>query len=469
MGTLPLKKVNNADTGDADHVGGNDWDDLADYQNNVDKTGPVKINTRTYYRSGKRELRNPADTFSYIEKGSAIAANRDVTEPLLTGNDTRVYQAHTQALTNKTIDIKDNTLALRDYSARVFKVGSTYYARKYDGSLIDSGTTFETVAQAAIDENFADIIIGGNDSNEVYEIQSDPLVISDTTIGTSLTILKNASISVPEGYTGTAIHMLDCLYSTVNLYGYIFETGTPARDWTGIKLEATNGGSGVSYNIINSYGGVIYECDTCIELKATGSGFTQANVFNSLTLQNFIKGIVYNSVTGGSLGGNTFNGCIIQCAPYSTHGVKDVDNGGDNHPNDFIGCHVWDLPGGADGITILSGGVVNIIGGKMEYDSANDASTATCLINALDGINMPNGKNIILNTSTGTKIGTSTSQKLGFYNATPVTQRTGIADVNNSTVDNTYGQQENDVITSLRTKVNAILQVLEDMGITAVA
>lgn len=34
------------------------------------------------------------------------------------------------------------------------------------------------------------------------------------------------------------------------------------------------------------------------------------------------------------------------------------------------------------------------------------------------------GKNIIVDSTTGTKIGTATTQKLGFYNATPVTQRT---------------------------------------------
>ena len=33
--------------------------------------------------------------------------------------------------------------------------------------------------------------------------------------------------------------------------------------------------------------------------------------------------------------------------------------------------------------------------------------------------------NIVLNTTTGTKIGTATSQKLGFFNATPVVQQTG--------------------------------------------
>ena len=37
-------------------------------------------------------------------------------------------------------------------------------------------------------------------------------------------------------------------------------------------------------------------------------------------------------------------------------------------------------------------------------------------------VTMNDTKNIILNTSTGTKIGTGTTQKLGFYNSTPVAQ-----------------------------------------------
>ena len=86
--TIPPKKVVNADTGDADHVGGNDWDDLADFLNNVDKTGPVKINTRTYFRSAKLEVRNPADTFSYVVTPAAIVADRVLNLPLITATDT---------------------------------------------------------------------------------------------------------------------------------------------------------------------------------------------------------------------------------------------------------------------------------------------------------------------------------------------------------------------------------------------
>ncbi len=87
----------------------------------------------------------------------------------------------------------------------------------------------------------------------------------------------------------------------------------------------------------------------------------------------------------------------------------------------------------------------------------------------INGATIGDATNIVLNAGTGTKIGTATGQKLAFYNATPVTQRTGITDVDTSTVDGTYGADEAAVIDSLRTKLNAVLQVLEDMGITAIA
>jgi hypothetical protein len=41
------------------------------------------------------------------------------------------------------------------------------------------------------------------------------------------------------------------------------------------------------------------------------------------------------------------------------------------------------------------------------------------------GITIADAHNIVVNTSTGTKIGTGTTQKLGFWNATPVAQKTG--------------------------------------------
>ena len=82
-------------------------------------------------------------------------------------------------------------------------------------------------------------------------------------------------------------------------------------------------------------------------------------------------------------------------------------------------------------------------------------------------VTMADGFNFVLGTATGTKIGTTTTQKIGFYNATPVVQGTGIADVNASAVDATYDVNEQNVITSLRTTVNTIIARLEATGLIA--
>ncbi len=90
----------NSDSGDATHWGGNDINFVDDYFDDVDITPKVaKINTRTYFRSGKVELRNPANTFSYIFIGAAIAANRNITLPLLTSSDTMAVLGFAQTFT----------------------------------------------------------------------------------------------------------------------------------------------------------------------------------------------------------------------------------------------------------------------------------------------------------------------------------------------------------------------------------
>jgi hypothetical protein len=57
----------------------------------------------------------------------------------------------------------------------------------------------------------------------------------------------------------------------------------------------------------------------------------------------------------------------------------------------------------------------------------NGTATGTVTVGA--NLTMANAKNIVFNTSTGTKIGTATSQKLAFYNSTPIVQPTASVDV----------------------------------------
>lgn len=55
---------------------------------------------------------------------------------------------------------------------------------------------------------------------------------------------------------------------------------------------------------------------------------------------------------------------------------------------------------------------------------------------------IPDGQNIVLGTTTGTKIGTSTSQKLGFYNVTPIVQAQ-LSTGTGKTVDNVITALQN--------------------------
>jgi hypothetical protein len=74
------------------------------------------------------------------------------------------------------------------------------------------------------------------------------------------------------------------------------------------------------------------------------------------------------------------------------------------------------------------------------------AGTGTVKVNS--NLEITDAKDIVLATGTGTKIGTATTQKLGFYNATPVVQPAAVADATDAA---TVITQLNDLLAKLRT------------------
>lgn len=84
--------------------------------------------------------------------------------------------------------------------------------------------------------------------------------------------------------------------------------------------------------------------------------------------------------------------------------------------------------------------VTNTISGNISGSAATvtgAAQAAITSVGSLTGLTMADGGNIVLNTTTGSKIGTGITQKLGFWNATPVIQDTGWA-VTNETSDKVF-------------------------------
>jgi hypothetical protein len=98
----------------------------------------------------------------------------------------------------------------------------------------------------------------------------------------------------------------------------------------------------------------------------------------------------------------------------------------------------------------------NDMPGRLVFSvTADGASSPTeaLRISSNRAITVSDGGNVVLGTTTGTKIGTATTQKLGFYNATPVVQPAAVADATTAV----------DVITQL----NDLLAKLRTLGIIA--
>lgn len=83
-----------------------------------------------------------------------------------------------------------------------------------------------------------------------------------------------------------------------------------------------------------------------------------------------------------------------------------------------------------DGTKLKDGGVICADGAGVEADTlveatANAGVTIETVLVKDGSVTMPDAGNVVTNGTTGTKIGTATTEKLGFWNATPVVQPAG--------------------------------------------
>jgi len=93
--------------------------------------------------------------------------------------------------------------------------------------------------------------------------------------------------------------------------------------------------------------------------------------------------------------------------------------------------------------------------------------SATILDLQTNNLQLGSGSDIILSTTTGTKIGTGTTQLLAFYNATPVVQPTALTAEDATAINSTYDAVEEAVLNNVRTRLGEVETKLQALGLLA--
>lgn len=157
--------------------------------------------------------------------------------------------------------------------------------------------------------------------------------------------------------------------------------------------QATSSGNTVRIQNLNSlgYSSIRALDNTGVERSAWGWGNS------GVTNTTFANVVCWESSNAGSFGGTPVEMRIVQTGLM----------------NSVSGNHVRQQ--------FKADGTINFY--KVDTDWSITPQTVCLGISAAGNLSVYDGCTLAVGTSTGTKIGTATSQKLGFYNATPVIQQ----------------------------------------------
>jgi hypothetical protein len=123
---MALRKILNLNSpGTATTMGGNDYDLLALWHNDVDLTAGAyagnpyvsRVATTTEVRDNRLRLLNPAGTKSLRVRTLAFTGDYDITIPLIDASDTFLFVDHDANIYNKTISVDDNPITATGISS----------------------------------------------------------------------------------------------------------------------------------------------------------------------------------------------------------------------------------------------------------------------------------------------------------------------------------------------------------------
>ena len=214
-------------------------------------------------------------------------------------------------------------------------------------------------------------------------------------------------------------------------------SGTTSTAWS-------TDGTGLGVNAASGFSGNL------LDLQVNGSPkFQVSNSWVTFDTTFGIRGSNYTSANGTNM--TVGPGSKVSDSASGTATIK-AGNAFPNATTNIVGGALY-LTGGSGASNSLgtaNGGDINLDGGQ----SYGTGTEGNIVIGATRGnLVITDARDVILGTTTGTKIGTDTTQKLGFYNATPVVQPTAVADATDAA--------------SVITQLNALLDRMRDLGLIA--
>lgn len=224
---------------------------------NVNLSGFITVTSgeAAYFRNPR--IYNPTQTYWYRITPSAISTNVYTTLPALAGNDTFVFEGHTQTLTNKTINVDNNTIS--GIAASSFVLSNS--GGNIDGlaaqKVIPSGVVVGTTdTQTLTNKTLTSPTISGGSISGITD-----LAIADG--GTGASTAADAIWNITNGLTGRAAGKTLAVNSSNTGLEWIGTTAVTAGTYTAATLTIDSAGritaaSSTSDGWNGSYGGTGY-------------------------------------------------------------------------------------------------------------------------------------------------------------------------------------------------------------------
>ena len=297
-----LKRVNNSDSGDSTHWGGDHLDTIDKYFDNTDVSGsltsPTIVNTNTTFRDGKLFFRNSGNTFSYNLKAGTITQDVDVNLPAASGNITLLATGGATDWGDAMQTFRDDFIRIANPAANnyyIFSTGAITANRTISLPVLSSNDTF-TFNAATQTLSAKTMNIDSNTFRHSTTNAQGDILIYDTTAGkyirlargTEGQVLKTVSSDVVWDDESAAPSAQDVIYDNLTdtsgfKYGTwsgVFRQSSPDIGGDGLfttlsdiggtatpYIDSTNGHQGVSFAMTSSADNVGIQTDDPITIR----------------------------------------------------------------------------------------------------------------------------------------------------------------------------------------------------------